>query len=298
MGSQKTMYYKSSGKFDYKAILYFIISSIVVFPLLGYLYTYASIYSYLLIPFRMITIILKVIIPLVLGAIIGLYISIVIIMLGKVRSTLIASLFVFFGVIIVLYFHWVFHIDLSYELDANNMLNIHRGGSLDWANIKELLFSPSELFYNIKETYILQMKGEGNSIFSKVILLFWAVEIIMVLGMSYSIGVPPSKEPFSEVDDEWFDKKEFTMSFVTNKNQIINGLENNTFNAFDDLVMIYNDKKDHSEFILYESKAGENYLSIINKKIINKKGKIEVKETPVVKYIRLSNELKHNIFKT
>ena len=298
MDSRMQMYYKSSGKINNISILYFLISCIVIFPLIGYVYTYISILIYL-IPFRMLTIIVSVLIPIILGFIIGLYLSIVIIIFGKIRNVLIASLFVILGALFVMYFHWIFYLDINYEYNLNNVLSIDRGGSINWDNIIDLLFNPSKFIQTIKEAYLLQIKGEGNGVISNLLLLLWIIEIIIVVGISIYIGVPQAKKPFSEKENAWLNENEFMMNYIENKDEVINNLENNRNTSFKNCFRVNNKDKNHSIFELYESNLGENYLSITNKMITkkNRKGEIKVKNIPIVKYIKLSTELKNYLLK-
>ena len=97
-------YYKPSGQFSPLSILYFILTCIIIIPLLATIYSYCIWY----IPFPYINFFITA----GFGFAVGLAISYFAIKHGKVRNGKVALLLGLLGGIIALYFHWVVWLDL------------------------------------------------------------------------------------------------------------------------------------------------------------------------------------------
>ena len=135
-----TQFYKPSGKFSPSFILFFLLVSLIAFPLLGLIYAYCIWY----IPF----IYINFFITLGFGFLVALCVNKVVIRKGKVRNPFLALFIGFFAGIVALYFHWSVWIDLV--INAAESYGSDRIGvtvsNIEFLQVFSLIFQPSTVF--------------------------------------------------------------------------------------------------------------------------------------------------------
>ncbi len=281
-------YYESSGKFDYKSFLYFILIAVTVLPLLGLAYAYCIWY----IPF----IYINFIIAGILGLIISWFTRKIVIKLGKVRNSILAIVFGLLAGLVCMYFHWAIWVDLV--INAGESYGSSRIG-VTVSNIKildvfVLASQPGTLFSLIKEINEYGTWGLRSTTVSGIFLsIIWIIELIIIVGISTVIPISAAKEPFCELDNKWFKEKVLpAFSYIENRLDFLANLEQSNPDTFSEITRAENLEQNHSVFTLYKSEKGENYLSVQTRRAKkNKKDEIEFDDTDVAEYIHLNSEL-------
>lgn len=281
-------YYQPSGKYSPSAFIYFLIIALIALPILGLIYAYAIWYIPL--------IYVNFIIAGGFGFAVGWLINKFVIGRGKVRNTKLAILFGVLSGLIALYFHWAVWMDLV--LNAGESIGSERIG-ITVSNIKilqvfSLATNPSSLFELIglvNETGTWGIRG--GTVSGTFLSVIWIIELLIVVIVATLIPIGTSREPFCEIDNNWFSKTILpAFNVIADKSQMKTALENSQPQVFDDITKVENTDQHHSIFTLYTSEKGENYLSIENKIAQQKDdGKIEFKDDQVVEYISISKSL-------
>lgn len=284
-----TQYYKPSGKFSPSFILFFLLVSLVAFPLLGLIYAYCIWY----IPF----IYINFFITLGFGFLVALCVNKVVIRKGKVRNPILALFIGFFAGIVALYFHWSVWIDLV--INAGESYGSERIGvtvsNIEFLQVFSLIFQPSMVFEYIGMVNEFGTWGiRGATVSGAFLWVIWAIEFVVVVGVSSFLPYLESKKPFSESTNSWYEEITLpALSFIENKEQLIADITSNNHSGFDFLNKEVNKESDsHSIFTLYKSKSGKNYLTIDNKtSSFDSKGKVEFKSDEFVEYILIDGQL-------
>ena len=284
-----TQFYKPSGKFSPSFILFFLLVSLIAFPLLGLIYAYCIWY----IPF----IYINFFITLGFGFLVALCVNKVVIRKGKVRNPILALFIGFFAGIVALYFHWSVWIDLV--INAGESYGSDRIGvtvsNIEFLQVFSLIFQPSMVFEYIGMVNEFGTWGIRGATVSGVFLwVIWAIEFVIVVGVSSFLPYLESKKPFSESTNSWYEEITLpALSFIENKEQLIADITSNNHSGFDFLNKEVNKESDsHSVFTLYKSKSGKNYLTIDNKtSSLDSKGKVEFKSDEFVEYILIDGQL-------
>lgn len=284
-----TQYYKPSGKFSPSFILFFLLVSFIAFPLLGLIYAYCIWY----IPF----IYINFFITLGFGFLVALCVNKVVIRKGKVRNPILALFIGFFAGIVALYFHWSVWIDLV--INAGESYGSERIGvtvsNIEFLQVFSLIFQPSMVFEYIGMVNEFGTWGiRGATVSGAFLWVIWAIEFVVVVGVSSFLPYLESKKPFSESTNSWYEEITLpALSFIENKEQLIADITSNNHSGFDFLNKEVNKESDsHSIFTLYKSKSGKNYLTIDNKtSSFDSKGKVEFKSDEFVEYILIDGQL-------
>ena len=284
-----TQYYKPSGKFSPSFILFFLLVSLIAFPLLGLIYAYCIWY----IPF----IYINFFITLGFGFLVALCVNKVVIRKGKVRNPILALFIGFFAGIVALYFHWSVWIDLV--INAGESYGSERIGvtvsNIEFLQVFSLIFQPSMVFEYIGMVNEFGTWGiRGATVSGAFLWVIWAIEFVVVVGVSSFLPYLESKKPFSESTNSWYEEITLpALSFIENKEQLIADITSNNHSGFDFLNKEVNKESDsHSIFTLYKSKSGKNYLTIDNKtSSFDSKGKVEFKSDEFVEYILIDSQL-------
>lgn len=284
-----TQYYKPSGKFSPSFILFFLLVSLIAFPLLGLIYAYCIWY----IPF----IYINFFITLGFGFLVALCVNKVVIRKGKVRNPILALFIGFFAGIVALYFHWSVWIDLV--INAGESYGSERIGvtvsNIEFLQVFSLIFQPSMVFEYIGMVNEFGTWGiRGATVSGAFLWVIWAIEFVIVVGVSSFLPYLESKKPFSESTNSWYEEITLpALSFIENKEQLIADITSNNHSGFDFLNKEVNKESDsHSIFTLYKSKSGKNYLTIDNKtSSFDSKGKVEFKSDEFVEYILIDGQL-------
>jgi hypothetical protein len=284
-----TQFYKPSGKFSLQFILYFLLVSLVAFPILGLIYAYCIWY----IPF----VYINLFIAIGFGLLVSICISKFVIKKGKVRNPTLAFAIGFFAGIIALYFHWSVWIDLVFN--AGQSYGSERIGvtvsNIEFLQVFSLILQPSVVFENICNVNEYGTWGiRGATVSGTFLWVIWAIEFVIVVGLSSYLPFLEAKKPFSETTNSWYE--EFVLpalTYIENKQQIIADIASNNHSGFDFLNKDVNhESENHSVFTLYKSKSGKNYLTIENKtSSLDSKGKIEFNSEELAEYILIDGQL-------
>lgn len=281
-------YYKSSGKFSSIFILYFLLISVIVFPILGLIYAYCIWY----IPF----IYINFFITMIFGFLIGFVIAQFVIKKGKVRNPSLGFIIGLTGAFLAMYFHWTIWIDLvinARETFGSNKVGI-TVSNIDFLQTFSLLFRPDLVFGYIGQVNEYGTWGiRGATVSGTFLWLIWFVELIIVIAIASFLPYLEAKKPFSESTNSWYEEIVLpAFGYIENKQQIITDISQSNYTNFDFLSKNINNKTDnHSIFTLYKSKSGKNYLSIDNKTSkIDKKDNISFDNEQIVEYIVINSE--------
>jgi len=266
-------YYEPSGKFSITSFVYFLLTALIAFPILGLTYAYCIWY----IPF----IYINFLIAAAFGFIAGLLLKKFVINIGKVRSITLAIVFGALGGFIALYFHWAVWVDLV--LNAGESYGSSRIG-ITVSNIKifqvfSLAIQPEVLFELIGEINQVGTWGIRGATTSGIFLsVIWVIELLIIVGVCVLVTFPKAGEPFCEISNAWFSENTLpAIGFIDDENTLKSNLEMSNSESFNDLPILENspDSSDHSIFTIFTSPdSNKNFLSIENKKHkIDDKGK-------------------------
>lgn len=268
-------YYTPSNGFSPMSFLFFILTSLIIIPILSFIYSYAIWY----IPFPYINFFITA----GFGFIIGIIITYLVVNLGKVRNPMLAGVFGFLGAFVGLYFSWAVWVSLAME--SPSTLDSSLG-----------LASQPMLLFNIIGTLMeVGVWGLFDSIVSGIpLLIVWIIEalIVIVLGVISPLG--KSREPFCEVNNKWFVEKALpAFNVINNPQDCVNAIEAKDIEFFKMLGRSENPGGDHhSQFLLYSNETNENFLSVSNQiKSINDNGEIEFDEKEIIRYVEISEEM-------
>ncbi|RNC87953.1 MAG: hypothetical protein ED556_01835 [Winogradskyella sp.] len=283
-------FYEPSGNFSPVSFLYFLLTSIIVLPLLALIYTYLIWY----IPF----VYVNLFITIGFGFAVGFAINFMVIKLGKVRNKTLATIFGVLSGLIALYFSWAVWVDLVFnvgEVYGTSRIGIATS-NIKFFQVVQLALHPKELFLIIMEINESGTWGFGSTTVSGIFLaIIWIIEALIVLVLSVLAPIGQSTIPFCEHDNKWFKENELpAFNLISNPNEFIGYIENHNSDAFKELTKVPNSgESDHSIFTLYSSKKGENYLSIENKKMKkNSKGETEFDGNEFITYAMITSDFK------
>ncbi len=289
-----THYYKPSGKFSPVSLLYFILVSLIAFPILGLVYAYCIWY----IPF----IYINFIIAAVFGLAIGSSISMGVIKFGKVRNTTLSFLLGLTGGFIALYFHWAVWADLV--INAGESYGSSKIGitvsNINIFQVFSLAADPAELFKLIKEiNKVGTWSIKTTTVSGTFLSIIWMIELVIITGVSSFISMLASKKPYCELNNNWFKEKILpAFSYIEDKGKMISDLEKSDNTSFENVIKVENKEQSHSIFTLYTSQNAENYLSIENKTAkTDSKGKIDFDNDEFIEYISINNLLSETLLK-
>ncbi len=280
-------YYAPSGKFSNLSILYFILAALIAFPILGLIYSYCIWY----IPF----VYINFFITAGFGFALGWLISFLVINLGKVRNTSMATLFGALGGLIAIYFHWAVWVDLVINVSSGSESDMIATSNIKIFEVFSLAQNPGVLFSLIKEINGFGTWGiVGGAVSGTFLTLIWLVEFIIIMAISTLLPMGAARKPFSETDDSWFEEQQLApFIFIDAKEKLIADIEEADVEAFQAIGLSENPDQNHSIFTLYDSKEGISYLTIENNTgKINDDGKVEFESDQIVEFIALSHELR------
>ncbi|KAF2513951.1 hypothetical protein [Flavobacterium foetidum] len=282
-------FYKPSGKFSPMFILCFLLASVTAFPIIGLIYAYCIWY----IPI----IYVNFFITIGFGFLVGFVLSWLVIKKGKVRNPLLGFVIGLAGAFVALYFHWAVWIDLV--INAGESYGDEKLGitvsNIEFLQVFSLIFRPDVVFEYIGQVNQYGTWGiRGATVSGTLLWVIWAIEAIVVIGISGFLPYLESKKPFSESTNSWYEEVVLpAFSYIENKNQIVAAILANNNTDFDALNIDVDKKVDsHSVFTLYKSKSGKNYLSVENKTSkVDDKGNISFDSDQIVEYILINNDL-------
>jgi hypothetical protein len=281
-------YYKPSGKFSSVFILYFLLVSVIAFPILGLLYAYCIWY----IPF----VYINFFITIGFGFLVGFVIAQFVIKKGKVRNPFLGLIIGLAGALLALYFHWAIWIDLV--INAGESYGSNRIGitvsNIDFLQVYSLIFRPDLVLEYIGQVNEYGTWGiRGATVSGAFLWVIWLIEFIIVIAISVFLPYLEAKRPFSESTNSWYEEVILpAFNYIENKQQIIADISQSNHANFDFLSKDINSETDsHSICTLYKSKSGKNYLSIVNKTSkTDDKGNISFDNDQIVEYIAVNSE--------
>lgn len=288
-------YYSPSGRFSFSFIIFFIICTITIFPLLGLIYAYCIWY----IPW----IYFNFIITGLLGYVLGLIIGKGIIHPGKVRNGKITFIIGIIVTILCLYVHWGVWVDLV--VNARKTYGSHQGSitvsNIEGNQVLYLLTHPLSLFELIgKINYYGVWSIFGATISGGFLFFIWIIEFLIVTFFSTLIPQSESDKPFCELSNKWFEEIILEgFYYISDPQGIIKDLENENNNVFDSLAKESDwSHNHHSVFKIYKSENSVYYLSIENKTAkIDKDGKTEFDSNEFLNYIQINSHIANILLK-
>lgn len=281
-------YYTPSGKSSPLSFILFAILSLVVFPILGGLYTYAVWY----IPFIYISFLLTF----GLGVGIGFLMNKIVIQYGKIRNPKMAFLLCVLGAFVALYFQWAVWADLvlnSTETTGFSRMAVVKS-SMNLEQIAFIAVSPKLLFQLIVEVNSYGTWGlfEESTVSGVFLWIVWGLESLIVIVVSLMFGGKRASNPFCERGNKWFKQRDLPqLSYIYSKSDIVADLEQGTFKSLS-LLHLYDELHDSTGFsvvTLFYSDMDVHYLSIINStKIVNDKGEVSYEEEDIIQFLEIS----------
>ncbi len=285
-------YYKPSGKFSASSFLYFLLTSIIAFPILGLIYAYCIWY----IPFFYINFLIAA----AFGFIVGLIINSIVIGKGKVRNVPLAFIFGLLGGLIALYFHWAVWVDLvinAGESYGNSRIGV-TVSNIEILQVFNLALQPEVLFEIIGEINKTGTWGiKGSTVSGTPLTIIWIIELLIIVVVTLLTSYFKAKEPFCEKDNTWFKETELgTFDYFENTSLIIKELETGNASQIESLNKIKDASIDHSILTLYTSNHKDSYLSIENKKAkTDKDGKLDFDDDAFLNHISINETLKDTL---
>ena len=147
-------YYKPSGQFSPISFFYFLLTCLIVLPILGLIYSYAI--WYIPIPY------INFFITAGFGFAVGIIVTKLAVRLGKVRNTGLALAFGFIGSLVALYFSWAVWVDLV--LNIGDTLGSEDIGvavsNVKFMQVVNLVLQPGTLFSLIGEIKEIGVWGD------------------------------------------------------------------------------------------------------------------------------------------
>jgi hypothetical protein len=267
-------FYKNSGQFSPISFLYFVLISLLIFPILGVIYAYAIWY----IPF----IYINFIIAGALGFVMARLISFFVIKKGKVRSVPLAILYGIVGGLIGMYFHWAAWVDLAFNV-SDTIGDGNLGVAVSNIKIFQFLYfvnNPSILFEAIGNINEVGTWGIKSSIVSGTFLtVIWVLEILIIVGATVLFSFAQSKNPFSEKLNEWNEEMSPKLfATIEDLDAILKGVQNDDPAFFESLTE-YKEGESYGSLKLFHIDGDDSYLDISNQIASkNKKGELEYDE--------------------
>lgn len=279
-------YYTPSGQFSPIAFVYFVLVALVVLPLLGGIYAYATWY----IPI----IYINFIVTIAFGWIAGYVVARVVIQLGKVRNSILAGVFALLAGLIAYYFQWIVWADLA--INTTETIGSKRASiavsNVQMQELLHLLLNPSDLFELIAQINDEGTWGLRGTVVSGILLsVVWLIEFVVILFFTLVEALNQAKKPFSEIANQWFKAQKISaLSYIEDTDEFKKELETENYQKIPELTLT-DKKQSHSIFTLY-SLANEYYLSVTNYLAEqDDKGKVKMTSSDFIQYLRIDNTL-------
>jgi len=186
-------YYTPSGKVSPMAYVYFLLATIIIFPILALIYAYAIWY----IPFPYINFFIAAGFGLGIGA----TVNFLVVKYGKVRSYGIALLFGLIGALFAMYFHWAIWVDLV--MNIGETYGTDRIG-IATSNIKmgqvfTLVTNPGPLFGIIGEINNVGTWGlKGSVVSGTPLTVIWVIEALIILFVAVTTSSTMTSQQFAK----------------------------------------------------------------------------------------------------
>lgn len=286
-------YYQPSGRFSALAIVYFVLLSLLIFPLLGLVYSYSIWYIGI--------IYIRVLFSVGFALSIVYILEKIVIDKGKVRSPKLVTYIGFLGALIAYYFSWVVWVDLVLQAGETINKGVYARFTISNINIGETLalaINPTALFDLIQKINEFGTWGFKNSpINGGFLYLIWTIEFVIVVGLTTIKISGKVNTPFDEMENNWFEEEELSpFMYIEEQKKLRADLEASKEEAFENLIALKNNDLNHSSFILYSSKEGQSFLTVKNiVAVLDEKEGVSYKHYDVITTIAISKSLKEKL---
>jgi len=169
------------------------------------------------------------------------------------------------------YFQWVFYL---YILSSENITPLN-----DVSYIVDLLLDPMYLIEFINELNKIGAWDIGDvTINGSELWLIWLGEALITLGISLRIYYSFDMKPFSEEDNQWYNKTKINtdFEFINLKKTFLEEFYKNPIVTLNSLKK--GDGTRQSNVYVFSSKSQNMFLISIENSIVNKKGRKEYSE--------------------
>jgi hypothetical protein len=130
------------------------------------------------------------------------------IIFGKIRNPFIGGLIGFLGNLPGYYLHWAVWVDLCVKREHFITFGVNMadkalylaGSSINLSEVLYLAFNPVELFDSIKKILFIGVWsiGSGDAIHGLPLGIVWALEFVLIMGLSANSYAAKASTPFSE----------------------------------------------------------------------------------------------------
>ena len=284
---KEAMYYKSSGKFSPVAFVYAGFAAVTAIPLVSFLYALTNIE----VPYFVI----KFILPVLFGVLVGAAINFALIVFGKTRNGWVALLLASALSIWAYFLHWVFffvYADTKQHLPFNfHSLLSSEGDSF----IQQTLFLVKHplLVFDLIQKYVpIGIWTFLGINFSGGLLVFTLIlEFIILFVSAIWLGTLNYHKPFDELENRWFKEKIFKINkYFTTDDRLVEKLEAQDYRG----ILTPRAQKNtgwttdgYSEFFIYEN-SRQNYLTVNNMTPQVVKKKITYTQDSLVEFIQIT----------
>jgi hypothetical protein len=195
------------------------------------------------------------------------YLNIVFKIRDKTSSMIMTTVLALFAT----YFQWVFYL---YIISSENVTPLN-----DVSYILDLLLNPTYLI-----EFIIELNGTGAweigdlNINGAELWIIWLGEILITLGISLRIYYNFNIKPFSEKDNQWYNKTKIDtdFEFINLKKTFLEEFYKNPVVALNSLKKGNGTRQ--SNVYIFSSKNQNSFLISIENSIVNKKGRKEYSE--------------------
>jgi hypothetical protein len=269
------------------AYLYFLLTALIILPILGLIYAYAI--WYIPIPY------INFFITAIFGVATGVAIGFIVINLGKVRSPLWAGIFLVLGAMTALYFHWAVWVDLAFNVSGT--MGTDRIGiatsNVKFGEVFNLILNPAALFESMSLINEVGVWGiKGGTVKGGFLSFIWIVEIVLTVGAALFTGISQSGKPFCEFEGKWVEETDLAPTgLIMDAPAFASALDRGDLEALGTMVTPAGDIKTehHSTMTVYDNASGENFVTVTNKVASkNSKGEIDFKDEAVTRYLKVS----------
>lgn len=281
--------YVPSGKIGKSSLLLLLLTAFIIMPLAAILYAYASWFVPL--------VYLAILLTIGFSFFISWIISFLIIRMGKVRNKTITILFSLLCGSIALYVAWITWAVLvtnSGEIIGNEHIGIIKSNT-PIPDLIAMIKHPSMLFWvidHVKTEGIWSLPFfKGQNINGILLVIFWCIEVILILGLSFLKPLEKSAQPFSELTNQWLSSKTSPrMTYVENLDDVLNLTHEKEEDNFI-FVRQKNAFESYTEVILYGTEKSEKYTTIISyKATINGRGEKAFRPLTIAYQISLNED--------
>jgi hypothetical protein len=268
-------FYKPSGRFGSMTFPLLLLVSLVVLPVLAYIYAYLSDLIPLIYAKFFITL------GYALGA--GMVLSFWV-LYGKIRNGTVYYIGALVALLLAYYISWVTFFAIQTELNFT---------FLDLAVQPTALKSMIELYNSIGiET---TSRGSKSTTNGTMLYVIWLIEFaVMVIGPIF-VSFSSYSKPFSELNGDWFTENKLPRAFdfpYIALDEIKMALENSDYSHFDKAIAVnVEEQPAFYKVSIFDSTGDDDYITLKRVTVTYEKGKKNEAETNVVEHLRVPNSV-------